>query len=70
MEILCIELKNMNIIISSIYLGGIKINIVWNIEKVDDEQKEEMVKGFEEVVFIIVSQVVIIILEGIVKGKV
>ena len=68
-ETLRIELKNTNITISSIHPGGIKTNIVRNIEKVEDEQKEEMAKGFEEVAPTTASQAATIILEGIAKGK-
>ncbi len=68
-ETLRIELKNTKITVSSIHPGGIKTNIVRNIDKVDDMQKQEMAKGFEEVAPTTASQAATIILEGIAKGK-
>lgn len=68
-ETLRIELVNTNITVSSIHPGGIKTNIVRNIDQIDQEQKDEMAKGFEEVAPTTASEAAIIILKGIAQKK-
>ena len=69
-ETLRIELVDTNITISSVHPGGIKTNIVRNIENINAKQKEEMVKGFEEVARTTASEAATVILKGIAKKKV
>lgn len=68
-ETLRIELVHTNITISSIHPGGIKTNIVRNIDNLRDGQKEEMAKGFEEVAPTTASKAATVILKGIAAGK-
>ncbi len=68
-ETLRIELKNTNIMVSSIHPGGIKTNIVRNIAISDEAKKNEMIKGFEEVAPTTAAQAATVILRGIAKGK-
>lgn len=68
-ETLRIELVNTNITVSSIHPGGIKTNIVRNIDQIDQEQKDEMAKGFEEVAPTTASEAATIILKGIAQKK-
>lgn len=68
-ETLRIELVNTNITVSSIHPGGIKTNIVRNIDQIDQEQKDEMAKGFEEVAPTTANEAATIILKGIAQKK-
>lgn len=68
-ETLRIELINTNITVSSVHPGGIKTNIVRNIDNINARQKEEMAKGFEEVAPTTGAEAATVILKGIAKGK-
>lgn len=68
-ETLRMELTGTKITVTSIHPGGIKTNIVRNIEMENQTQKEEMALGFEELAPTSSDEAARVILNGIKKGK-